>query len=628
MPDINIDNIEYTIEINPLPTYEIELNAQGPQGLTGPKGDKGDTGEQGPQGIQGEQGPKGDTGAQGPQGEQGEQGVQGPTGPQGPQGVQGPTGNGVVNTEKVSTSGLVDTYHINYTNGNYGTFTVTNGQNGGGNWGSITGNLSDQTDLNDELIDLQTQIDAIVSSSDVFDIVGTYAELQAYNISTVPVNDIVKVLVDSTHGGAATYYRCVETGSVKSWSYIGSEGAYYTKGEADALFATLNDIPTVGNGTITIQQDGQNVGTFTTNQSGNSTISLTGGSSRNIGEIVPSTIPLTDAGLHLLDGSLIQGNGIYSDFVDYIAGIYDPTANYFCTEVEWQSSVTQYGVCGKFVYDSVNNTVRLPKFYSAERYLIASSSNGTQWYRVYSDGWCEQGGYFPTASSYGMQTVTFSKPYKDTNYNVLTTVGAYDSSSAVLFVHISALNKTASSFQTRNDDTFDKTWQACGYIDISTYKQQTQYQYIVIATSTKTNIEVDIDEIATDLNGKMDVDGTNAVNNLSASASGYFASISFPSKVYENIAASTGSRQLFTYTAPADGWVAVSSVKVNTANRYIQLFNSSCGIKEQTFATSTTAPYGFTVPVSKGQTVICNTTSSTTFTEFEYCRFIYAKGEV
>lgn len=85
---------------------------------------------------------------------------------------------------------------------------------------------------------LQSQIDAIVSSSDVFDIVGTYAELQAYDISTVPVNDIIKVLVDSTHSNAATYYRCVENNNVKSWSYIGSEGAYYTKSEADGRFVS------------------------------------------------------------------------------------------------------------------------------------------------------------------------------------------------------------------------------------------------------------------------------------------------------------------------------------------------------------------------------------------------------
>jgi len=97
--------------------------------------------------------------------------------------------------------------------------------------------ISDETTARENAdIGLQQQIDAIVSSSDVYDIVGTYAELQAYDISTVPVNDIIKVLVDSTHDDAATYYRCTESGGVKSWTYIGSEGAYYTKGEADSTF--------------------------------------------------------------------------------------------------------------------------------------------------------------------------------------------------------------------------------------------------------------------------------------------------------------------------------------------------------------------------------------------------------
>lgn len=110
---------------------------------------------------------------------------------------------------------------------------------------------------------LQSQIDAIVSSSDVFDIVGTYAELQAYDITTVPVNDIIKVLVDSTHSGAATYYRCVETGGVKSWSYIGSEGAYYTKAEADAAFVpqtrTVNNKALSANISLTAADVGADV---------------------------------------------------------------------------------------------------------------------------------------------------------------------------------------------------------------------------------------------------------------------------------------------------------------------------------------------------------------------------------
>lgn len=45
----------------------------------------------------------------------------------------------------------------------------------------------------------------------------------------------------------------------------------------DSGFITASSLPTVNNGTLTIQQDGVTVGTFTANQSGNSTVNITGG---------------------------------------------------------------------------------------------------------------------------------------------------------------------------------------------------------------------------------------------------------------------------------------------------------------------------------------------------------------
>lgn len=82
---------------------------------------------------------------------------------------------------------------------------------------------------------LQNQIDAITSSSDVKDIVGTYQELQNYDTSTLGNDDIIKVLQDNTHNEAMTYYRWVISGSSGSWQYIGQEGPYYTKSESDSL---------------------------------------------------------------------------------------------------------------------------------------------------------------------------------------------------------------------------------------------------------------------------------------------------------------------------------------------------------------------------------------------------------
>lgn len=54
----------------------------------------------------------------------GEQGIQGETG------QTGATGNGIASISKTSTSGLVDTYTVTYTNGNSDTLTVTNGADG------------------------------------------------------------------------------------------------------------------------------------------------------------------------------------------------------------------------------------------------------------------------------------------------------------------------------------------------------------------------------------------------------------------------------------------------------------------------------------------------------------------
>ena len=45
----------------------------------------------------------------------------------------------------------------------------------------------------------------------------------------------------------------------------------------DSGFITSASVPTVNNGTLTIQQDGVTVGTFTANQSGNTTVNVTGG---------------------------------------------------------------------------------------------------------------------------------------------------------------------------------------------------------------------------------------------------------------------------------------------------------------------------------------------------------------
>lgn len=111
---------------------------------------------------------------------------------------------------------------------------------------------------------LQEQIDGITASSDVVDIVGTYAELQDYDTSGLGNNDIIKVLQDSTHNNAMTYYRWDKPNN--EWDYVGQEGPYYTKSEVDIALQgkqetlvsgtnikTINNSSILGSGNISVE---------------------------------------------------------------------------------------------------------------------------------------------------------------------------------------------------------------------------------------------------------------------------------------------------------------------------------------------------------------------------------------
>ena len=104
--------------------------------------------------------------------------------------------------------------------------------------------LTDKSYVDTADNNLQSQIDAITASSDVTDIVGTYAELQSYDTSALPPNSIIKVLQDESRNNETTYYRWVITGGVGAWSLIGEEGPYYTISAADAKFATQTALST------------------------------------------------------------------------------------------------------------------------------------------------------------------------------------------------------------------------------------------------------------------------------------------------------------------------------------------------------------------------------------------------
>lgn len=66
-------------------------------------------------------------------------------------------------------------------------------------------------------INLQSQIDAITASSDVTDVVGSYADLEDYDTTSLAPNSIIKVLQDENKNNETTYYRWIVEENVGHW---------------------------------------------------------------------------------------------------------------------------------------------------------------------------------------------------------------------------------------------------------------------------------------------------------------------------------------------------------------------------------------------------------------------------
>jgi len=92
-----------------------------------------------------------------------------------------------------------------------------------------------------------------------------------------------------------------------------------------------------------------------------------------------------------------------------------------------------------------------------------------QWYRVYSDGWCEQGGTAKLNNS--PLTISLIKGYKDTTYDVILTCGSNDGNWPIAWINNPSKTKTTfwvdgTGNYTTSLRTIQINWIAKGYINL------------------------------------------------------------------------------------------------------------------------------------------------------------------
>lgn len=289
----------------------------------------------------------------------------------------------------------------------------------------------------------------------------------------------------------------------------------------------------------------------------------------NIGQIVQSVLPLVDAGLHLLDGDIIDGNGIYSAFYDYMVGMYSQQPQCFTTESEWQQSVSTYGECGKFVLDSQNKTIRLPKL---SGYVKSTTDITTIGDLVEA----------------GLPNITGTSQFAAT--------GSQYSGEGAFTKSVSGTAVAGSSIGTYWKPYLDASDSNSIYGNSDTVQPQSikALLYICIATSVKTDIQVDLDKYVTDLNYKAD-------SNLSNVAREYFK-YPVPDFARQTIIATAG-QAIGTYIAPTDGVIIGnldgSAAQHITVNGFIGVYGGNDSGNEGPFY----------LPVCKDDVVVCSTTT-------------------
>ena len=140
----------------------------------------------------------------------------------------------------------------------------------------------------------------------------------------------------------------------------------------------------------------------------------------------------------------ISTEGVLSEYSTFVAG-----------SVSVTSSKIDYFI-PKTVFSSTD--------YNAP-YIIDSYINGTSWYRVWSDRWCEQGGIKTDVGSNATYSVTFLKAFANTNYTLNFSEEREGATNDEYGMIQTRTTTGFTGYQSNGSSGWSILWHACGYIN-------------------------------------------------------------------------------------------------------------------------------------------------------------------
>lgn len=277
----------------------------------------------------------------------------------------------------------------------------------------------------------------------------------------------------------------------------------------------------------------------------------------------------------------------------------------------YATAIAQTGWCDKIGWDGAGNTAfRVPTI-TPGHYIIKTqkptAENNYTWYKLYADGWVEQGGKTSTS------TVPFPIIMADTNYTFVRTNGAGRAGTTANELYTSTTNRTTNSIGLSLESAITPvSWEISGMSSI-TPRTNTRVMIQLFngatdeAVATCTGVLADLKDLS----------------NITATGKETIAHNAMPSDRYVDL--TLGSSDTY-YTAPADGYFLVSKTANSGQflNGYIVPASSTNRLLGASrMASANSIALALFLPARKGQRLYMTYTASGAT---NYFRFIYAEG--
>ena len=312
------------------------------------------------------------------------------------------------------------------------------------------------------------------------------------------------------------------------------------------------------------------------------------GSSLPTGFIIPAVGKISDERFTLLDGKTLSRAGTYEAFCNKVVSEVQAGNWFACSEDEYNSDISTYGQCGKFVVS--NDYIRIP---TITRFIGATI----------------------TLSEIG-------KTYKESLPNITGTVGSGNNSTGQLAT--GAFGTTTDIVFTPSggryamyNATFDASRVSPTYQEgAKVQPDHTKYPYyMVVSTEGQTaEVEIDINNVYEDLNIK----ANTSLSNLTGEGKSLASGLGMPSSKYQELSVGASGSA---YTAPANGWFYVGG-QFNNPNDFLKLKVTGFYASSITAGTSGHRDAHLIFPVLKGKNAVLEYVGTT----INYFRFMYAEG--